>query len=177
LIGYMMSRHDAKQGNFAEVYGAGIPTLAATLKVDRATAKMVKESIRRAAPEIREFCDKVQAVSASRRFIFNWAGRLLKCADPRFAYRMPNHIIQGGCADINKFALNGIDELLLGKKTNLVSTIHDEAVLEGPEDEVFSLIPQVKKIMCDVYPFKYIPMTVDVEFSRTSLADKEKWVA
>jgi DNA polymerase-1 len=87
---------------------------------------------------------------------------------------MTNYLIQGGCADVVKVAMNRVDELLLGKKSRMVLTIHDELPCEVHESEVAFIPQQVKEIMETVFPYKYLPLTCGMEWSDKSLGDKKK---
>jgi len=173
-LGITISRHQAKQGNFAALYGSGLKTLAETLGTNIDTARQVRRSIFSAAPEIENFIEAIKWKSQQRGFIFNWLGRRLNCTNPRFAYKMPNYIIQGGCADVNKVAMNRIDDYLLDKKSNLILCVHDENIVEVHESEREEVPEMVQKIMSEVFPHKFLPLTCDMEYSRKSLADKIK---
>jgi len=138
-------------------------------------AKGVQDAIFAAAPELKVFTKAVIESAKNRGYIFNFFGRRYQFPDKKFAYKAPNHLIQGSCADAMKIAMNRIDELLLDYKTKMILTIHDELVLEVFYGEEF-LIPQVKAIMEKAYPWKKLPTKVSVEWSNKSLADKEDWI-
>lgn len=169
-----LTRKVAKNGNFAELYGSGLDTLAATIKGTRIEAQALKDALREAAPEVRNLVDNVSTTVRTRGFIRNWAGRRCYLRDSNFAYKMTNYLIQGGCADVNKFALNGIDQYLLNHKSRLVMTIHDENPIEVHESEIEFLPKAVKEFMEQVYPHKYLPLTCGMEWSHKSLGDKKK---
>jgi DNA polymerase-1 len=173
-MGFPLERKKAKNGNFAILYGAGDKTLAATIKATVLEAKKLRQNIFQAAPEIEKFVDKVIELATKRKYIINWAGRRSYCPNPRFAYQFPNRLIQGGTADVNKFALNGIADYFRGMKSRLVLTIHDENPCEIHESEIETAPRRVKEIMESIYPAKYLPLTAGMEWSATSLADKKK---
>jgi DNA polymerase-1 len=117
-----------------------------------------------------------------RGFIFNWLGR--RCYYPEYydsereewtkgVYRAPNHLIQGGCGDVVKVAMNRVDDYLMDKKSKLILQVHDELMIEIDRSEEF-IIPVVKKIMETAYPYKHIPLTVDFSRAEKSWADKVK---
>jgi DNA polymerase-1 len=172
--GTPLTRKRAKNGNFAFLYGSGVQTLADTIGAPVSEARALREALIKATPEVKFLVDRVARTARTRGFIFNWAGRRCYLTDPNFGYKMPNYLISGGCADVNKFALNRIDERLLGMKSRLICTIHDENPVEVHESEVESVPKMVKESMESVYPYKYLPLTCGMEWSATSLGDKKK---
>lgn len=173
-MGFDLQRKRAKNGNFAFLYGSGDKTLAKTIGATVDEAARLREMLLRATPEMGRFISQVKTTAKVRGWVTNWFGRYLFCDDPNHAYKMPNHLIQGGCADVNKIGLNLMDEYLLGRKSKLVLTIHDENPVEVHESELAEVPRRCKELMESVYPHKYLPMAVDMEWSYKSLADKKK---
>lgn len=171
-----VSRRDAKTTNFATLYGSGITNLAGRLGVSDARAREIRESIFRAAPEIRTFIRRATETAEKRGYVVNWFGRRCSFPDARFAYRAPNYLIQGGCADVVKVAMNRIGEYLKDHQTRLVLMIHDELILEGPPEEAATIVPKVREIMETVFPSKFLSLTVGVDHSTKSLADKTEGI-
>lgn len=173
VSGLDIGRSKAKNGNFAKLYGAGLSRLAETLKCDRAGAQAVNDAIDTAAPEIANFCQTVVS-NAEIRPIMNWFGRRYEFKNSRFAYKAPNYLIQGGCADVVKVAMNRIDDALAPYKSKMLLQVHDELIIEIPEQEI-SVVPKiVTAIMEGVFPARYLPMTTSAEFSWKSMQDKSK---
>lgn len=135
----------------------------------------IQQSIFKAAPEIKDLLKSIQRTAETRGYIRNWLGRRYYFTDKAWAYRAPNHYIQGGAAEVIKIAMNRVDEYLLDKKSKLILSIHDELVIEVAYGEEF-VIDEIKKIMESIYPYKRLPLLVDVEYSTKNLADKEAWV-
>lgn len=172
--GTPLSRKRAKNGNFAFLYGSGIATMAKTIGSSEDEARALKQAISQAAPEVALFIRSVSDTVRKRGFIFNWLGRRAYFPDPNFAYKAPNYLIQGGCADVVKVAMNRIDEALAPTRSRMIATIHDELPIEVHESEVEKIPRLVKEIMESVYPHQYLPLTVGMEYSTKSLADKVK---
>lgn len=162
-----------KNANFLTLYGGGDRKLAETLGIPQREAKIIRASIKQAAPEINKYIETVMAVAEQRKYVINWLGRRNHFVFRSMSYRAPNYLISGGCADIVKIAMNRIDEYLLGKKSRLIMSVHDELPIEvhESEDEVPSAI---HAIMEGVFESKYIPLTVGMEYSIKSLGDKIK---
>ena len=170
----VLTRKLAKNANFGELYGSGLDTLAATIGGTRVEAQALKDALREAAPEIRNLTNNVSTTARTRGFIRNWAGRRSYLKDPNWAYKMTNYLIQGGCADVVKFAMNQIHDYLSAKKSKMVLTIHDELPCEVHESEIDEVPKKVKEIMENIYPYKYLPLTCGLEWSDKSLGDKKK---
>lgn len=134
----------------------------------------IQQSIFRSAPEIKDLLKRVQKTAEERGYIRNWLGRRYYFTNKKFAYKAPNHLIQGGAAEVIKIAMNRTHEYLKDKESKMLLSIHDELILEVKYGEEF-VVDEVKKIMESVYPYKRLPLLVDVEYSYKNLADKESW--
>jgi DNA polymerase-1 len=165
-----VTRQQAKSANFATLYGSGNAKLAETLKTDVNTAKRVKDSIFKAAPEIKKFIQNTISEAEDFKKVVNWFGRISRFPDIKFCYRAPNYVIQGGCADITKIAICNVHDYLTDKKSRMVLTVHDSIIVEVHESERF-VIPEIKKIMEQAYPHISLPMKVTIEWSDKNLAE------
>lgn len=169
-----ITRQQAKAVNFSIIYGAGLPLLAARLGVPVEEARRIKGSVLDAEPGINIFLRKCMQTAADRGYVADWLGRRWHIDDPKFAYKAPNFICQGGGADVVKMAMVGCHKLLRTYKSAMVLSIHDELVFEIAYDELH-LVDELKKIMEGVYPSRFLPLTVDASYSTRSLADKLPW--
>jgi len=134
----------------------------------------IQQSIFRAAPEIKDFLKAVQRAAETRGYVRNWLGRRYYFTDKRWAYKAPNHLIQGGSAEVTKIAMNKVDEYLKDKESKMLLSIHDELVIEVKYGEEY-VVDAIKGIMEHIYPYKRLPLLVDVEWSEKNLADKQDW--
>ena len=93
------------------------------------------------------------------------SNRALVGAGERMAINMP---IQGTAADIVKIAMIRLDERLReGRfRARLLLQVHDELLLEAPEDEVDRLVPVLRETMEGALPLS-VPLTVDVKVGRS----------
>ena len=140
-------RGRAKTINFATLYGQGEFSLARQLRIPRAEAKEFIEEYFRRFSGVRSFLDEqvslardrgyVETLSGRRRYIpeleaKNWNVRQF---GERIAQNTP---IQGTAADLIKMAMIRIhDELDRSDAgARLLLQVHDELVLEVPEDRV-----------------------------------------
>lgn len=178
-----LEREKAKKQNFMLIYGGGVQKLATMLGISYEEAMHLKNEYFARLPKIISFVNDVKRVAEQRGFIHNWAGR--RCYFPQYrgkdgkltrgTHAAPNHLIQGGCADVVKKAMIECAQHIIKKKarTRLILQVHDELIFEAPRNE-FDLIPELKKIMESVYKFKYLPLTAGIDHSFTSWEDKIK---
>jgi DNA polymerase-1 len=167
-----LSRKAAKTLNFGLIYGMGIARLAHGIGVTDAEAKAFKQKYFNALPGVQQFLWNASGNQRKRGFTWNWFGRRFQLKDKNFAYRAPNSVIQGGCADVCKIAMNRLHGFLGDKKTRMVLQVHDEILFEVALDEV-GIVPELKAIMEAAYPVRNIPLTCSVEFSLKSFHDME----
>lgn len=165
-----LSRKAAKTLNFGLIYGMGIAKLAKAIGVTEAEAKVFKEKYFDALPGVRRFLWNAREAQEKRGYTWNWLGRRFQLKERRFSYRAPNSIIQGGCADICKRAMNNLDAYLTDKGTDMLLQVHDEILFEVPFSEA-DKIGLLKEFMEKAYPYKHIPLTCSVAYSLKSFHD------
>src|ERR1700720_2465035 len=89
------------------------------------------------------------------------ANRQLRSAAERMAVNMP---IQGAAADIMKLAMIRFDAALreAGGRSRLLLQVHDELVLETPDEEGETVIPILRQAMSGAAEL-VVPLVVDVK--------------
>lgn len=163
-------RKVAKTLNFMLLYGGGAKKLGASLGVSMTDARTLKAKYFAALPGVRKLMSTVSRVAKERGHIRTWAGRRSHFKDPKYAYKAPNSLIQGGGADVMKQAMVYIHQFLEGHKTHMVLSVHDELIFYVHRTELH-LIKEIQKIMENVYPAKHLPLECSVAWSDRSLAD------
>lgn len=174
-----ITRKQAKTLNFAIIYGAGIEKLSKMLGITVKEAEDLRTKYFAKFPQVRRLLRYIPKVGQARGFIRNWFGRRCYLQDPEFAYVLPNHLIQGGCADVIKVAMVKIDEYLRRLKSGMVLQVHDELLFELHKEEL-GIIPDLMDIMETVYPPQNgMRLEVSANISKKSWAtrDMEKWDA
>jgi len=171
-----ITRQQAKTVNFLTLYGGGIKKLAEGLSCSENDARRIQQSIFDSAPEIKSFIRTVIGTAERRGYIFNQWGRRYWFKDSRFAYKAPNYLVQGTCADILKAAMIACHKFLHENKlqSRMILTIHDELIFEIADDEAH-IVPVLAEIMTSSYEHRYLPLLVDIEWSRKNLAEKQPW--
>ena len=167
-----IDRQRAKTLNFAILYGAGVDKLALMLKVSRLEASRFKDHYFMKLPRVERFIDEVIRRGRSRGFVYNWAGRRLY-ASREFAYALPNHLIQGGGADVVKRAM-----VEIGENECMLLQVHDQLIFEPHLDEAEEVVRKCQPIMENAFPeMNGMRLKVDVTYSTESLAERDmkKW--
>ena len=165
-----IARHGAKVLNFLLIYGGGVGKLAQTLGITYDQAYQLKATYFGALPGVKKIMREVPQVAIDRGFIVNWLGRRSHLTDSNFAYKMPNYLIQGGCADIMKVALVRCHKRLRGMLSKVILTVHDELKFKIHKTEL-AIVPELAEIMKQAYPHKLLPMSVSIEHSWVSWHD------
>lgn len=127
-----------QQGAFATAQGLGISTREAQGFIDKYFARM---------PKVKDFINETIEQARADNFVSTLWGRRryfkrlqdrntnVRRADERAACNAP---LQGSAADLMKLAMIELDKKLIASKSNakLILQVHDELVLEVPDDEI-----------------------------------------
>ncbi|MDO5755058.1 MAG: DNA polymerase I [Tissierellia bacterium] len=170
-------RSNAKAVNFGIVYGVSDYGLSQNLGISRKEAKEYIEKYLNTYPGIQKYMDEivkkaknqgfVETIMHRRRYVpeiksknFN-----IRSFGERVALNTP---IQGSAADIIKIAMVNIYDALEKSplKAKLILQIHDELILETPEDEIDQVKDLLKKVMEDAVTLS-VPMKVDVSVGKS----------
>lgn len=166
-----LSRKAAKTLNFGLLYGMGIEKLSKQLKVDLETAREFRKKYFSELPRVKGFLRAAQIKAENSEKVTSWAGRVFRFPEKKFSYKAPNAIIQGGCADVVKYAMVDVGKFLKPYKTRMLLQIHDELLFEIHRDEL-GIEKELQKIMESIFPYKHLPLTCSVSHSFKSWDDK-----
>ncbi|WP_178667004.1 DNA polymerase I [uncultured Eubacterium sp.] len=139
-------RSSAKAVNFGIVYGIGAFSLAKDIGVSRKTAQEYIDSYLATYSGVDRYMTHVielarekgysETLFNRRRYLpeLNASNHMVRAAGERIARNMP---IQGTAADIIKIAMVKVDRRLTEEnmKSRLILQVHDELIVEAPEDE------------------------------------------
>lgn len=180
-------REVAKTVNFATIYGQGANALGQILGIPKKTAQEYIEQYFASYSSVRSWLDEtmktahvdgyVTTLLGRRRYIPELSSRnfVEQQAGERIAANTP---IQGSAADLCKLAMLDMDRRLKeqGMQTRIVMQIHDELVLEAPEEEVERAGHIVRDVMEHALAFEVrvgpcqgqlIPLKVNLGVGRT----------
>ena len=172
-------RRMAKTANFGIMYGISSFGLAQRLKCPRAVAKKLIEDYFASFPSIRSFIDGTLAKARETLYTETMFGRRRYISDinshnaniraiaERNAVNAP---IQGTAADIIKLAMIRVAARLRkeGLKAVMVLQIHDELLLEVPENEIDAVKALLLEEMQGVMELS-VPLTVECNYGKTWL--------
>ena len=151
-------RRNAKAVNFGIVYGISDFGLSNNLGISRKKAKEYIDTYFERYPGIKAYMDNVVREAKDKGFVETLFHRRRELPDinsrnfnvRNFAERTAiNSPIQGSAADILKIAMINLDKALVegGYKTKMLLQVHDEIVLEVPNDELVAMKALVKETM------------------------------
>ena len=172
-------RRIAKTANFGIMYGISSFGLAERLRCPRSEAKQIIDDYFASFPSIRGFIDATVAQARERGYVETLFGRRRYIADisagnaalralaERNAVNAP---IQGTAADIIKLAMIAVDRRLRegGFRSRMVLQIHDELLLEVPQDEIAPVRDLLVHEMENVITLS-VPLTVECNDGKTWL--------
>lgn len=165
-------RNAAKTINFGIVYGMGPFNLAKQLGIPQTAAKLYIDNYFRQYPGIREYFDQIRNLLIKQNYVENLFGRRrsfppyndLPHRQQESVFRMAlNTPIQSTAADLIKKAMISLHEEMKKRKlkSRLIMQIHDELVLEIPENEKQVMTALVKEKMEKAYTFS-VPLKVEI---------------
>ncbi len=165
-------RRQAKAINFGLIYGMGSYRLANTLNIGRAEAQDIIDRYFERYAGVRRYFDEMVKQAKTDGYVRTLFGRVRHFPDihsrnhalrqhaERTAVNTP---IQGTAADLLKKAMVNLDRRLEAEKrrTRLLLTVHDELVLEVPEDEL-GIAPNIVREEMEGAAALRVPLKVDV---------------
>ena len=167
-------RRIAKTANFGIMYGISAFGLSQNLGCSRAEAKKLIDDYFESFPSIRAWIDGTLAGARANGYVETLLGRRRYVPDVNsgnatvraFAERNAvNAPIQGTSADIIKLAMAAVDSRLReeGLKSRMVLQIHDELLLEVPENEIDAVSRLLTEEMQGVIKLN-VPLTVECNY-------------
>ncbi|GAB4533970.1 MAG: DNA polymerase I [Anaerolineae bacterium] len=172
-------RRIAKSVNFGLSYGQSAFGLAQQTGMSRDEATRFIKTYFEKYPGVREYIERTKRQAASQGYVETLLGRrryfpgLARMRGPerarveREAINMP---IQGTAADIIKIAMIRLHNALRerGLRARMLLQVHDELVLEAPDEEVEAVVPLVREVMGGAFELS-VPLKVDVEVGQNWL--------
>jgi DNA polymerase-1 len=165
-------RRAAKVINFGLIYGMSVFGLAGNLGVERAAAQMYMDKYFTRFAGVKRFMDDIRQQAKSQGYVETVFGRRLwlpeinspngprRQAAERAAINAP---MQGTAADLIKLAMVAVQDWLDhdGLRTRMVMQVHDELVLDVPQDELALVQERLPQLMAGVAALK-VPLVAEV---------------
>ena len=154
-------RRYAKIINFGLIYGMSEFGLASQLGIERAAARAYMDRYFARYPGVADYMQRTREVAKSNGYVETVFGRRLWLPEinspngnrrqgaERAAINAP---MQGTAADIIKLAMIAVHNWLAHEKlsSKLIMQVHDELVLEVPDNEIELVKRELPKLMCGV---------------------------
>lgn len=165
-------RRYAKVINFGLIYGMSAHGLAKNLGIERAAAASYIDRYFARYPGVAAYMERTRSAAKTHGYVETVFGRRLYLPDIRAqqvgrrqgAERAAiNAPMQGTAADLIKKAMIATSAWLKasGVKSRLILQVHDELVLEVPDEEVPSICEQLPKLMAGVAQLS-VPLIAEV---------------
>ena len=176
-------RSKAKMINYGIVYGLGDYGLADRLNISRGEAREFIDAYLARFSRIHAFMDETVKKATDDGYVTTLFGRRRNIPELRstngqtraMGERLAlNTIVQGSAADVMKLAMIDVARLLAATdlKTEMILTIHDELLFEGPKSEQGELSELVERGMIAPWGERQPPLAVDIGTGRTWLDAK-----
>ena len=168
-------RRNAKTINFGLIYGMGAQKLAQELKISTNEAKDFIARYFERLTGLKAFYEDVEAAARRQGFVTTLGGRRRLLPEIHSANGQAaalarrqaiNTVIQGSAADIIKLAMLAVDAdpALRDMEARLLLQVHDELLLEVPQDTAEAAARRVADLMAAVAPGGHrlsVPLLVD----------------
>lgn len=166
---------------FGSIYGISSFGLSARTELNRKEAQELIDGLFATYPGLRKLFDEtlvfgrehgyVETLFGRRRYFGSGQSNVLSAKGPQRAAAEREAInapIQGTSADLVKMAMNRLwDELnRRGLGARLLLQVHDELLLEVPDDELDDVKQLVREVMEHVYPELSVPLEVGIGTGR-----------
>jgi len=165
-------RRHAKAVNFGLIYGMSAFGLARQLKIDRTTAQEYIDLYFSRYPGVKNYMDRTREMAREQGYVETLFGRRLYLPEIKssnhnrrqYAERTAiNAPMQGTAADLIKRAMIAVDRWILDSDSQcrMIMQVHDELVLEVPQDLVEASSERLRDLMSGVAQLA-VPLVVDV---------------
>ncbi len=168
-------RRNAKTINFGLIYGMGAQKLAQELRITTVQAREFIGNYFLHLDKLKRFYEGIETEAKAKGYVTTLTGRRRNLPDIHSTNNMKfslarrqaiNTVIQGSAADIIKLAMLAVahDDSLKTLQAKLALQVHDELVLEVPEDTAEQAGKRVAELMGNVQPDGQalsVPLLVD----------------
>ena len=167
-------RRYAKIINFGLIYGMSAFGLAKQLGIERPAAQQYIDRYFARYPGVADYMDRSKSQAKERGYVETVFGRRLTLPDIHASNHQMrqaaeraaiNGPMQGTAADLIKIAMIAVNQWLRdeGLKTNIIMQVHDELILETPNNELELILTEVPERMSSIAKLN-VPLIADIGF-------------
>ncbi|WP_137939165.1 DNA polymerase I [Chitinivorax sp. B] len=164
-------RRYAKAINFGLIYGMSAFGLAAQLEIERSAAQMYIDRYFARYPGVKAYMDRTRETAKQQGYVETVFGRRLWLPDIYASQAMRrqgaeraaiNAPMQGTAADLIKLAMIAVQDWIEADKlaTRIIMQVHDELVLEVPDQELELVKQRLPELMAGVADLK-VPLVAE----------------
>jgi DNA polymerase-1 len=146
-------RQVVKNVGYGKIYGAGITKLALTARISEEQAAAAMHAFDASFPGVRAFQNRVQRTALERKasegvgYVRSPLTQRRHPSDDGKEYALVNYLVQGLAAEMFKMKLVELDNAGLGER--MILAVHDEVILDVPNEEYSDVITTLKDVMND----------------------------
>lgn len=161
-------REWSKTISFGLIYGMTIGSLQYKLNMTRKEAIVVCDQYWKQFPRIKPWLNDVVDECKKWGYVRYWSGRIWREDNQIDMYKGANALIQGGCADLLSIAAIRTAKWLKNRSSQhgIVSLVHDELIMEVPDEDVAETSNAVSEIM-RVPDLFGIPFATDAKWGKS----------
>lgn len=165
-------RQLGKQINYSLIYGGGKPAIRRYANCSWHEAGQILDGFHARWPGVGLVQARINDTLDTRGYIKTLAGRHLH---PRSRHSALNTLIQGGAAELKRWAVVKVHSYLRPFESHLVLEVHDELIVDATDTEVPFLAEQIPGFM-DYEPVsRIIQIETDCEWTHTNWAEKQPY--
>lgn len=165
-------RSASKAVNFGIIYGISSFGLSRNLSIPRVKAKRYIDEYFKTYPSIKDYMESNVELAEKQGYLKTFMGRIRhfpELKSPNYAIRAfgkraaMNMPLQGSASDLIKIAMLKVNAALKegGYKAKMILQVHDELIIDAPENEAQQVMLLLKKCMEEAVPLR-IPMLANV---------------
>ena len=152
----MVPRQTCKTFTYGNIYGAGLEKIAYTLNRKPTDIEDLYANFLGSIPGIRGASNRATHLAKQRKFVRYWTGRRRHFAWDDKYYKAFNSILQGGAAELVKYAMlscREVEDLSEHGDCRMVLQVHDEIVFRIRKGMIDKYRPEIEKRMTNFPDF------------------------
>lgn len=153
--------------SFQVYYGSGPRTISQMHGISQRDAARLRDICFRSFTRVAQWRNEVIGYGTQKNCIYTLFGRKCVLHPARVYTESVNYTVQGSAADILKLAMRDIYKLLKGKRSRLITTIHDELQFYIHKDELHLIALLIECMETPRLDIKKAPLPMLTELSMT----------